>query len=432
MTQILSAQQGMITTQMWSVSRQEGIPAETIRERIAQGLIVIPFNQAHRGLKARGIGLGMSTKVNANLGTSSVFPDWDHELAKMEAALSAGADAVMDLSTGGELKACRQNLLARCPVPVGTVPIYEAAVRTRSQGRPVVEMEPEELFRVIEEQAAEGVDFITVHCGVTRPIVERLSYHPRLMGIVSRGGAIMAGWMLHRKKENPLYDQYDRLLEICRAHDVTLSLGDGMRPGCLADATDRAQIEELTILGDLVKRARKAGVQVMVEGPGHIPVDQIEANVKLQKSLCHGAPFYVLGPLVTDIAAGYDHIASAIGGTLAAIAGADFLCYVTPAEHLGLPTAADVHEGVIASRIAAHAADIVKGVPDALNRDLAMSEARRDLDWDRQMALALDPVRTRQIRQERNPDLQDGCSMCGEFCAIDLVNRYLGKACRSQ
>ncbi|NMC28366.1 MAG: phosphomethylpyrimidine synthase ThiC [Syntrophomonadaceae bacterium] len=428
MTQVLNARRGKITDQMWSVSRQEGIPAETIREGIAQGLIVIPFNKAHPGLKPCGIGLGMSTKVNANLGTSSVFPEWTHEVEKMEAALSAGADAVMDLSTGGEIPSCRQHLLENCPVPIGTVPIYEAAVRTRSQGQLVVEMEPDELFRVIEEQAAAGVDFITVHCGVTRSIVEKLRHQPRLMGIVSRGGAMMAGWILHRQQENPLYAQYDRLLEICKLYDVTLSLGDGMRPGCLADATDRVQLEELMILGDLVRLAREAGVQVMVEGPGHVPFDQIEANVKLQKRLCHGAPFYVLGPLVTDIAAGYDHIASAIGGTLAAIAGADFLCYVTPSEHLGLPTAADVRDGVIASRIAAHAADIVKGLPGALARDLAMAEARRDLDWDKQMTLALDPARARQIRQERNPMLQDVCSMCGEFCAIDLVSRCFSKA----
>jgi phosphomethylpyrimidine synthase len=430
MTQLERAILGEITPQMQEVASKEGIPAEVIRERVASGVVVIPFNHNHRGLKACGIGYGLSTKVNANLGTSPVYPEWENEVEKMEVALAAGADAIMDLSTGGELKACRREVLVRCPVPVGTVPVYEAAVRTRLQGKPVVEMEADELFKVIEEHAAEGVDFVTVHCGVTRNIVERMKTQPRLLGIVSRGGAMMAGWMLHRQEENPLYAQFDRLLEICKTHDVTLSLGDGLRPGCLADATDRAQIEELMTLGELVQIARAAQVQVMVEGPGHVPYDQIEANVKLQKRLCFEAPFYVLGPLVTDVAAGYDHIAGAIGGTLAAVAGADFLCYVTPSEHLGLPTAEDVREGTVASRIAAHAADIVQGVPGAWARDLAMAEARRDLNWDRQMELALDPQRARKVRQDRNPVPQDVCSMCGEFCAIDLINKYLGKSCQ--
>ena len=428
MTQLERAILGEITPQMQEVAWKEGIPAEVIRERVARGVVVIPCNHNHRGLKACGIGYGLSTKVNANLGTSPVYPEWENEVEKMEVALAAGADAIMDLSTGGELKACRREVLERCPVPVGTVPVYEAAVRTRLQGKPVVEMEADELFKVIEEHAAEGVDFVTVHCGVTRNIVERMKTQPRLLGIVSRGGAMMAGWMLHRQEENPLYAQFDRLLEICKTHDVTLSLGDGLRPGCLADATDRAQIEELMTLGELVQRARAAQVQVMVEGPGHVPYDQIEANVKLQKRLCFEAPFYVLGPLVTDVAAGYDHIAGAIGGTLAAVAGADFLCYVNPSEHLGLPTAEDVREGTVASRIAAHAADIVKGVPLAWARDLAMAEARRDLNWDRQMELALDPQRARKVRQDRNPVPQDVCSMCGEFCAIDLINKYLGNS----
>jgi len=432
MTQLERAILGEITPQMQKVALKEGIPAEVIRERVASGLVVIPFNENHKNLKPYGIGFGLSTKVNANIGTSQVYPEWENEIEKLDVALAAGADAVMDLSTGGELKACRREILSRCPVPVGTVPVYEAAVRTRLQGRPVVEMEPDELFQVIEEHAAEGVDFITVHCGVTRNIVERMKTQPRLLGIVSRGGAMMAGWMLHQQKENPLYEQFDRLLDICKIHDVTLSLGDGMRPGCLADATDHAQIEELMTLGELVQRARAAQVQVMVEGPGHVPYDQIEANIKLQKRLCHEAPFYVLGPLVTDIAPGYDHITGAIGGTLAAVAGADFLCYVTPAEHLGLPTAEDVREGTVASRIAAHAADIIKGVHGAWARDLAMAEARRDLNWEKQMELALDPQRARKVRKDRNPVPQDVCSMCGEFCAIDLVNKYLGNSCKCE
>ncbi|HWP97790.1 MAG TPA: phosphomethylpyrimidine synthase ThiC [Syntrophomonadaceae bacterium] len=425
MTQLERAIRGEVTPQMQEVARLEGISAETIRERVASGLVVIPFNENHQNLKACGIGYGLGTKVNANLGTSPVFPDWENEVEKMDVALAAGAHAIMDLSTGGELQECRREVLARCPVPVGTVPIYEAAVRTRLQNKPVVEMDADLLFQVIEEHAAHGVDFITVHCGVTRSIVEKLKNQPRVLGIVSRGGAMTAGWMLHRGEENPLYARFDQLLQICKRHDVTLSLGDGLRPGCLADATDRAQLEELMTLGELVQRSRAAGVQVMVEGPGHVPYDQIEANVKLQKRLCYNAPFYVLGPLVTDVAAGYDHIAGAIGGTLAAVAGADFLCYVTPSEHLGLPTAEDVREGVMASRIAAHAADIVKGVPGAWAKDLAMAEARRDLDWEKQMDLALDPQRARKVRAERNPEPQDVCSMCGEFCAIDLINKYI-------
>lgn len=432
MTQLERARGGEATPQMHEVARREGMDAQTVRQRVSDGLIVIPFNQNHQNLKPCGIGLGLCTKVNANIGTSPVYPEWQNEVGKMESALGAGADAVMDLSTGGELKECRREVLSRCPVPVGTVPIYEAAVRTRLKNKPVVEMEADELFQVIEEHAAEGVDFVTVHCGVTRSIVEKMKSQPRLLGIVSRGGAMTAGWILHRREENPLYAQFDRLLNICKKHDVTLSLGDGLRPGCLADATDRAQIEELMTLGELVQKARAAGVQVMVEGPGHVPYDQIEANVKLQKRLCFNAPFYVLGPLVTDVAAGYDHIAGAIGGTLAAVAGADFLCYVTPSEHLGLPTTEDVRDGVIASRIAAHAADIVKGIPGAWARDLAMAEARRDLDWEKQMSLALDPERARKVRADRNPEPQDVCSMCGEFCAIDLINKYLGNNCKCQ
>ncbi|MGI6488644.1 MAG: phosphomethylpyrimidine synthase ThiC [Syntrophomonadaceae bacterium] len=425
MTQLEKARRNEITPEMRKVAELEGLPVEQVRESVARGWVVIPCNTEHRGLVPCGIGRGLRTKINANIGTSPVYPEWENEMEKLEVALAAGADAVMDLSTGGELEACRREVLARSPVPVGTVPIYEAAVRVRSDGRPVVEMTADELFQVISEHAAEGVDFVTVHCGVTRSIVEKLRTSPRLLGIVSRGGSIMAGWMLHRGEENPLYAQFDRLLEICKKYDVTLSLGDGLRPGCLADATDRAQIEELIILGELVQRARAAGVQAMVEGPGHVPLDQIEANITLQKRLCFGAPFYVLGPLVTDIAAGYDHITAAIGGTVAAAAGADFLCYVTPTEHLGLPTAEDVREGVMASRIAAHAADIVKGVPGAWERDLAMAEARRDLNWDQQLKLALDEEKASQVREERNPVAQDVCSMCGEFCAIDLVNRYL-------
>jgi len=424
-TQLEMARQGKITKEMMTVAKAEGVEPEALRQRVAEGTVVIPANPNHRGLVPCGIGAGLRTKVNANIGTSPVFPEWEPELAKLEAALAAGADTVMDLSTGGDVKTCLREILRRSTVPVGTVPVYEAAVRTREKSRPVVEMEPDDLFAAIEDQARAGVDFMTVHCGVTKRIVEALKERPRLAGIVSRGGAIMAGWVLHRGEENPLYLQFDRLLEICREYDVTLSLGDGLRPGCLADATDRPQLEELMVLGELVLKAREAGVQVMVEGPGHVPLNQVEANIQLQKRLCYGAPFYVLGPIVTDIAAGYDHIAAAIGGALAAWAGADFLCYVTPTEHLGLPTVDDVREGVIASRIAAHAADIAKGLKSAWMRDTEMAWARRRLDWDRQFELALDPAKARRVRRERNPFDQEVCSMCGEYCAIDLVNKYL-------
>ncbi|MDH7577910.1 MAG: phosphomethylpyrimidine synthase ThiC [Bacillota bacterium] len=426
MTQIERARCGEITPQMKEVAAAEGLAPETIRDLVARGLVVIPCNHQHRGLKPCGIGKGLRTKVNANLGTSPVFPDWEDEIEKLEVALAAGSDTVMDLSTGGDIGTCRREILTRSPVPVGTVPVYEAAVRARSKYGAVVEMKGDEIFQVIAEHAAEGVDFLTVHCGVTRRIVERLKTQPRVLGIVSRGGALLAGWMLHREEENPLYERFGELLEIAREYDVTLSLGDGLRPGCLEDATDHAQLEELMVLGELVERARAAGVQVMVEGPGHVPLDQIEANVKLQKRICSGAPFYVLGPLVTDVAPGYDHIAAAIGGALAAAAGADFLCYVTPAEHLGLPTPGDVREGVMAARIAAHAADLVKGIPQARAWDRAMAGARKNLDWERQLELALDPEEAHRLRFTRNPVPQEACSMCGEFCAIDLVNRYLG------
>jgi phosphomethylpyrimidine synthase len=448
MTQLERARDGEITPQMRSVAARERIDPELLRDLVASGRVVIPCNRGHANLEPCGIGAGLRTKVNANLGTSPNFPEWEREIPKLETALACGADAVMDLSTGGDIGACRRQVLERSAVPVGTVPIYEAAVRALRQtpggsasapasggaapaSSAVVKMTADDMFAVIAEQAAAGVDFMTVHSGVTRRIVERLQDHPRVLGIVSRGGAILAGWMLYRGEENPLYAQFDRLLDIAREYDVTLSLGDGLRPGCLADATDTAQIEELMTLGELVQRSRAAGVQVMVEGPGHIPFDQIEANVRLQKRLCDNAPFYVLGPLVTDAAPGYDHITAAIGGALAAVAGADFLCYVTPAEHLGLPTLEDVRDGVMASRIAAHAADIVKGNPEAIARDRQMAEARASLDWSRQIALALDPAKASRMRQDRNPEAQEACSMCGDLCAIKLVNSFLGRGGKS-
>ena len=333
----------------------------------------------------------------------------------------------MDLSTGGDIPALRRAVIAASPIPVGTVPIYQAGIEAMAKHGSMVEMTPDELFNVIEEHARDGVDFVTVHCGVTRAAIARLKQQGRVADVVSRGGAFLIGWILHNEQENPLYEYYDRLLEIAREYDVTLSLGDGMRPGSLSDATDRAQIEELITIGELVQRALQAGVQVMIEGPGHLPLNQIEANVQLQKSICKGAPFYVLGPLVTDIGAGYDHITGAIGGAIAAAAGADFLCYVTPAEHLSLPEAEDVKQGIIASRIAAHAADIVKGVKGAAESDLKMSRARKQLDWETQATLTFDPEKSRQVHRKISSSGK-ACSMCGSFCAMKLVEEYLGVA----
>lgn len=427
MTQLLAARAGEITPAMRRVAEKEKVAVEEVLRKVAEGRVVIPANKNHANLDPCGIGEGLRTKVNANLGTSPAASSLELELAKLKVALEAGADAVMDLSTGGDLDGIRRAVLAASPVPVGTVPVYQAAVEAREKRGSIVAMTPDDLFGVIEKHAADGVDFITVHCGVTLEVVGRLQKEGRVTDIVSRGGALMAGWMLHNGRENPLYEQFDRLLEICLRYDVVLSLGDGLRPGSIADATDRAQIQELIVLGELVDRARTAGVQAMVEGPGHVPLDQVAANVQVQKSLCRGAPFYVLGPLVTDVAPGYDHIAAAIGGALAAMAGADFLCYVTPAEHLGLPTVEDVREGVIAARIAAHAADLAKGVPGAREWDLAMSRARKALDWEAQIKLAIDPEKASRYRRERNPVGTRACSMCGEFCAMDVVARYLGR-----
>jgi len=426
LTQFESAKSGIITPEMKMVAEAEGIAPEVLMARMAAGRVVIPKN-LHRDLaEPRGIGEGLRVKVNANIGTSADYPSAATEVEKLRAALDAGADAVMDLSTGGDIKAVRAAILNLCPVPLGTVPIYEAAVDAVKTRGAVVKMTEDEIFDVIERQAREGVDFVTVHCGITREAVGRLRKQGRITDIVSRGGAFLACWMLANEAENPLYVRFDDLLDIARRHDVTLSLGDAMRPGSILDASDRAQIQELIILGELVKRAREAGVQVMVEGPGHVPLDQIAANVIMQKRLCDGAPFYVLGPLVTDVAPGYDHITGAIGGAIAAMSGADFLCYVTPTEHLGLPTAEDVREGVIASRIAGHAADIVRGVPGAIEWDRRMSDARKALDWKTQISLAVDPKRAEELRARRPTHSEDACSMCGEFCAMKAVEDYLG------
>jgi len=412
------------------VAAAEGIAVETLAGLVDRGLVVIPFNPDHSPARPAGIGKGLRTKVNVNIGTSRDFPHLADELRKVKISLEYGADALMDLSTGGDLRKIRKAILARTPVPLGTVPIYQAAVKAIDRGETIVDMTEDDLFEAIESQAREGVDFMTVHCGLTLKAIDRLKQQGRVADVVSRGGAFHLAWMLHNGKENPFYARFDRLLEIARRFDVTLSLGDGLRPGSILDATDRPQIEELLTLGELVKRAREAGVQVMVEGPGHVPLDQVEMNVRLEKRVCHGAPFYVLGPLVTDIAPGYDHIVSAIGGAIAAAAGADFLCYVTPAEHLGLPTDNDVREGLIASRIAAHAADIVKGVPGAIERDLELARARKRLDWETQRKLAIDPVKFSAVRKQRKSKSK-ACSMCGDFCAMRIVGEFLdsgGKA----
>jgi phosphomethylpyrimidine synthase len=425
MTQLEIARTGNISPQMEKVAQAEGLDVECIRQGVADGTVVIPANVNHSNLVPCGVGKGLSTKTNANIGTSSDFGNMETELEKLRVALDAGVDAVMDLSTGGDIPAVRRAIIANSPVPVGTVPIYQAGIEAISSYGAIVKMSADDMFAAIEENTRDGVDFITVHCGVTLAAIARLRQQGRVADIVSRGGAFLTGWMLYNGCENPLYEQYDRLLDIVREFDVTLSLGDGMRPGCLADATDRTQIEELLTLGELVQRAQDAGVQVIVEGPGHIPLDQIETNIHLQKTVCKDAPFYVLGPLVTDIAAGYDHITSAIGGAIAAMAGADFLCYVTPSEHLAIPGADDVREGVMAARIAAHAADIVKGVKGAAERDRQMSIARKELAWDEQARLALDPQRFKEVRQQRTT-AGNACSMCGKYCAMDLVAEYLG------
>lgn len=410
MTQREEALKGNITLEMKKVAEEEGYSPEEIRLGVLKGEIVIAHNNQHKKNKVFAVGKGLRTKVNANIGTSSDYCSLEEEMLKLQAAVDAGADAVMDLSTAGNLNLIRRKIIEASPVAVGTVPIYQAMVEGREAA--------EDFFEIIEQHCADGVDFITVHCGIVFESIARLKNHPRVMDVVSRGGAFLINWILKNKKENPLYENYAQLLKIAKKYDVALSLGDGLRPGCIDDATDRAQIQELIILGELTKKAWEAGVQVMVEGPGHVPYDQIEMNIKLEKEICQGAPFYVLGPLPTDIAPGYDHITSAIGGAAAACAGADFLCYVTRTEHLGLPTVEDVREGVVVSRIAGHIADIAKKVPGARLWDQKMAEARKNFDWDAQIKLALDPLRAKKIREERSKIIRKECSMCGDFCSM--------------
>lgn len=424
-TKVELARKGVASPLMQQVAGDEGVSVEFIQRGLADGTIVLPANMRRTLGSPRAIGKGLRTKVNANIGTSAETGNKFTELAKLKSAIDAGADAVMDLSTGGDLSGVRQAIVAECSVPLGTVPIYTAAVRATETRGSIVDMTVDDLFDSIKDHLEDGIDFITVHCGITQSAVAHLRQQGRVTDVVSRGGSFLIGWMLHNDKENPLYQYYDRLLEMAKNYDATLSLGDGMRPGSVIDASDRAQFQELITLGELVRRARAAGVQAMVEGPGHLPLNQISANVMMEQTLCDRAPFYVLGPLVTDVGVGYDHITGAIGGAIAAAAGADFLCYVTPSEHLSLPTVEDVREGVIASRIAAHAADIVKGVNGAIEWDRKMSMARKSLDWETQIKLSLDPDKARKLH-DRHHTSGSACSMCGPYCAMEIMAKYLG------
>lgn len=420
MTQKSEAVKGNITQEMKDVAKNENIEVDKLARLIADGKVVIPKN-INSHARACGIGEELSTKINANIGSSSKIDDLDLEINKAKLAVEYGADAIMDLSTGSDLKLFRKKIMDAVDVIIGTVPIYEAGVVTLAKGKKIIDMDPDDIFKAIENQAREGVDFMTLHCGITKDLVSKLEKQKRMMGIVSRGGTFMASWIKHNELENPLYENYDYLLELSYEYDITLSLGDGLRPGCLADASDIPQIQELVNLGGLVKKAQDADVQVMVEGPGHMPLNQIKANMEIQKTICHGAPFYVLGPLVTDLAPGYDHITSAIGGAIAASSGANFLCYVTPAEHLSLPSLEDVKEGVVASKIAAEAADVARGLPQSWIRERQMAKARKEFDWDAQFDLAFDKSKPRTYRDKCELDDDEMCAMCGEYCAVKIA-----------
>lgn len=425
MTQIEYARKNILTSIMKKISSQESLSGEVFLKRLKEGKIVIPLNHKHKIKKPCAVGLGLKTKINANIGTSPDKDSSSDELEKLAVALKYGADTVMDLSVGSDIPGVRRRILKASCVPVGTVPIYEIAVNAQKKYKDLLRFDINSILDCLETQASDGVDFFTIHCGVTKKSLDALNSSKRLMGIVSRGGAMIASWIKKNKKENPFYEYFDRILDIAYRYDVTLSLGDGLRPGSIFDATDNAQICELKILGELKARANKRNVQVIIEGPGHVPLDQIRENILLEKKICRGAPFYVLGPLVTDIAPGYDHITSAIGAAMAAGYGADFLCYVTPSEHLRHPSAEDVREGVIASRIAAHAADIVKGLPQALEWDRKMSLARKKRDWQKQIKLAIDPQKAKLYRLSSKPDLSDVCTMCGKYCSIKLSEQCL-------
>jgi len=418
LTQLKEAKKGRITEEVEIVAKNENIDINKLKNLIAKGKVVIPKNI--NGISEPcGIGQKLRTKINANIGSSSKMEDINFEVEKAKTSVEFGADAVMDLSTGPKLNEFRKKIIESVNVPIGTVPIYEAGVAINKKG--IVDMSEDDIFKAIENQAKEGIDFMTLHCGINQDVVEKLRNSDRIMGIVSRGGTFLASWIIHNNQENPLYENYDYVLEIANENDITLSLGDGLRPGCLSDGTDISQIQELVNLGTLVKRAHEANVQVMVEGPGHLPMNQIASNMQIQKTLCHGAPFYVLGPIVTDLAPGYDHITSAIGGAIAAQNGADFLCYVTPAEHLSLPNLEDVKEGVIASKIAAQAADVALGLESAWTNELAMSNARRNFDWEKQFELSFDKEKCKKYRESSPLDEDEMCSMCGEYCAIRIA-----------
>ena len=421
-TQMDAARKGILTKELLAVAKKEQMEPEKLVKLVAAGQVVIPANKCHTCLDPNGIGSALRTKINVNLGTSRDLNDLDMELQKVNDAVAMGAESIMDLSSFGDTQKFRRKLTAECPAIIGTVPIYDAVVYYH---KPLREITSEEWLQIAEMHAKDGVDFLTIHVGINKNTAERFKKMKRLTNIVSRGGSIIFAWMEMTGQENPFYEHFDRLLDICQEYDVTLSFGDACRPGCLEDATDVSQLEELLTLGELTRRAWEKNVQVMIEGPGHMPLDQIAANMKIQQSICKGAPFYVLGPLVTDVAPGYDHITAAIGGAIAASAGASFLCYVTPAEHLRLPNRDDVKEGIIASRIAAHAADIAKGIPGAKEWDRKMAQARARLDWEEQFSLAIDPEKARRYRAESKPEKEDTCSMCGNFCAVKNMNRIL-------
>ena len=423
-TQIEAARMGIVTPELETVAAKENRSVDELLPLLAEGKMVIPANIHHTSIDPNGVGGMLRTKVNVNLSISRDCKDYNIEMKKVMRAVELGAESIMDLSSHGDTQPFRRKLCTECPAMIGTVPVYDSVIHYQ---RDLNTLTAQDFLDVIRMHAEDGVDFVTLHCGITRKTIEQIKNGTREMNIVSRGGSLVFAWMTMTGEENPFYEYFDEIVEICREHDVTISLGDACRPGCLADATDNCQIEELIRLGELTDRAWARDVQVMIEGPGHVPMDQIEANMKVQETLCKGAPFYVLGPLVTDIAPGYDHITAAIGGAIAAWSGAAFLCYVTPAEHLALPNVDDVHDGIIASKIAAHAADIAKGIPGARDQDDRMAKARRKLDWDAQWLEALDPETAKAIRESRMPeeDHSDTCSMCGKFCAVRSMNKAL-------
>ena len=419
-TQMDAARQGIVTRQMQAVAEKEQMTAEAVMSLVAKGEVVIPANINHRSLDPNGIGTGMRTKINVNLGISKDCCNVDLELEKVKTALDLKAEAIMDLSCFGKTREFRTRLIEMSPAMIGSVPIYDAV---GFYDKDLKNISVDEFFNVVETHAKDGVDFVTIHAGLNRATAEKVAKNERLTSVVSRGGSLLYTWMAMNDRENPFYEYYDRLLDICMTYDLTLSLGDGCRPGSIHDSTDASQVHELIVLGELTKKAWERNVQVMIEGPGHMALNEIQGNMMMEKKLCHGAPFYVLGPLVTDVAPGYDHITSAIGGAIAAASGADFLCYVTPAEHLRLPTLADMKEGIIASRIAAHAADIAKNIKGARDWDNAMSRARADLDWDTMLNLAMDPVKAREYRESSKPEHDDSCTMCGKMCAVRNMKR---------